>query len=113
MQLSITTLLVWVLISLFVGLVGELIARRRTPDGFIGAAILGFLAILLIVGVLHVAIPGDLLVAGVPLLTSILVAALIVALWSSFAYRRYYRPTYERYYYRRGSYARRPRRRWF
>jgi len=113
MHITITTLLVWALIAFFVGIVGELIARRRTPDGFIGATILGFLAILLIVGILHLAIPGDIILAGVPLLTSIIVAALIVALWSSFAYRRYYRPTYERYYYRRGNYARRPRRRWW
>lgn len=112
MQITITTLLVWAIIAFFVGLLGELIARRRTPDGLIGATILGFLAILLIVGLLHLAIPGDLIVAGVPLLTSIIVAAILVALWSSFAYRRYYRPTYERYTYRRGTYARRPRR-WF
>jgi len=36
-----------------------------------------------------------------------------VAIWSGFAYHRYYRPYASRYYYRRGTYARRPRRRWW
>jgi uncharacterized membrane protein YeaQ/YmgE (transglycosylase-associated protein family) len=112
MQISFTTLLIWLLIAFFVGLVGELIARRRTPDGFIGATILGFIAIFLVVGVFHLSIAGEPSIEGVPLITSILAAAVLIALWSGLAYRRYYRPAYERYY-RRGTYARRPRRRWF
>jgi uncharacterized membrane protein YeaQ/YmgE (transglycosylase-associated protein family) len=113
MQITFETLLVWIVISLIVGILGELIARRRAPDGIIGAAVIGFIAILLIVGVLHFSIAGEPTIAGVPLISSIIVAVILVALWSGFAYRRVYRPSYERYYRRRGGYVRRPRRRRF
>ncbi|HZR44454.1 MAG TPA: transglycosylase [Ktedonobacteraceae bacterium] len=112
MVITFTTLIIWLIIAALVGIVGELIARRRVPDGIIGAIIVGFIAIFLIVGVFHFAIAGEPTLDGVPLISSIIVAALIVALWSGFAYRRVYRPSYE-YYYRRGGYARRPRRRWW
>ncbi len=99
MVISLTNLLIWLLIAALVGLVGELLARRRAPDGLIGAIIVGFIAIFLIVGVFHFSI------AGVPLVSSIIAAALLVALWSAFAYPRYVR------HYRRSGYVRR--RRWF
>jgi uncharacterized membrane protein YeaQ/YmgE (transglycosylase-associated protein family) len=107
MVITFTTLVVWLIIAALVGIVGEVIARRRTPDGLLGAIIVGFIAIFLIVGVFHFSIAGEPIVAGVPLISSIIAAAILVALWSGFAYHRV-RP----YYYRRGSYARRPRRRW-
>ncbi len=110
MTITLPHLLVWLLIALIAGFLGELIARRRAPDGIIGATIIGFIAIFLIVGVLGLHIAGDPQIAGVPFFTSVIVAAILVALWSAFAYRRVYRPYYERYY-RRGSYVRRPRRR--
>jgi uncharacterized membrane protein YeaQ/YmgE (transglycosylase-associated protein family) len=110
MHITIQNLLVWLIISLIVGFLGELIARRRAPDGIIGATVLGFIAIFLIVGVFGIHFAGDPMIAGVPLFTSVLVAALLVAVWSAFAYRRVYHPSRERYY-RRGTYARRPRRR--
>jgi hypothetical protein len=47
----------------------------------------------------------------VPLISSIIAAAIIVALWSRLAYHRVH-PYYARSY-RRRSYAHRPRRRWF
>ena len=111
MTITFTTLIIWLIISALVGFLGELIARRRAPDGIIGAIVLGFLAILLIVGVLHFSIAGEPRIAGVPLISSILVAAVLVVLWSGFAYRRV-SPHVSRYY-RRGTYARRPRRRLF
>lgn len=112
MQITLVGLLVWIIIALIVGILGEVIARRRAPDGIIGAAILGFIAIFLIVGIFHFSFVGEPIVAGVPLISSVIVAAILVAIWSAFAYRRVYRPYYDRYY-RRGSYVRRPRRRWF
>jgi uncharacterized membrane protein YeaQ/YmgE (transglycosylase-associated protein family) len=111
-MITITQLLVWIIIAAIVGIIGELIAHRRAPDGIIGAIILGFLAIFIIVGLLHFHIAGEPTLAGVPLISSIIVAAILVVLWSAFAYRRYYYPYASRYYYRRGSYARRPRRYW-
>jgi len=100
-------LLIWSLIAGLVGFVGELLARRRTPFGIVGAMIVGFIAIVLVVGVLHWHIDGEPYLNQVPLITSILAAAVLVALWSAFAYRHAYG-----YYYRRGSYVRRPRRYW-
>jgi uncharacterized membrane protein YeaQ/YmgE (transglycosylase-associated protein family) len=109
MTITFTGLLIWIIIAILVGLIGELIARRRAPDGIIGAAVLGFIAILLIVGVFHFSIAGEPTLDGVPLISSVLAAAILVIIWSGFAYRGY-RRGYERYY-RRGTYARRPRRR--
>ncbi len=110
MALNATQLIIWLIIALIVGFLGELIARRRAPDGIIGATVIGFIAIFLVVGVLGIHFSGDPEIAGVPLFTSVLVAALLVALWSAFAYRRIYHPARERYY-RRGTYVRRPRQR--
>ncbi len=112
-MITLGTVIIWIIIAAIVGFLGELIARRRAADGILGAIILGFIAILIVVGVLGLHIPGDPTIAGVPIITSIIVAAIVVAIWSAFAYRRV-RPYYSRYYYRRGGYARRPRRRrWF
>jgi uncharacterized membrane protein YeaQ/YmgE (transglycosylase-associated protein family) len=111
MAITLTSLLIWIIIALLVGVVGELIARRRALDGIIGATVLGFLAIFLVVGVFHFSIAGEPTLNGVPLISSILAAALLVIIWSGFAYRRVYRYGYERYY-RRSGYTHRPRRRW-
>ncbi len=113
MVITFGDLIVWLIIAAVVGFLGELIARRRRPFGIVGAIIVGFIAIFLVVGVLHWHIVGEPILNGVPLITSIIAAAILVALWSAFAYRHAY-GYYSRYYYRRGSYVRRPRRyRWF
>jgi uncharacterized membrane protein YeaQ/YmgE (transglycosylase-associated protein family) len=112
MVITFTTLIIWLIIAAIVGIIGELIAHRRAPDGIIGAIILGLIAIFLVVGVFHFAIAGEPRLDGVPLISSIIAAIILVVLWSGFAYRRVYRPYYDRYY-RRGTYVRRPRRRLF
>ena len=114
MVITLGNLIIWLIIAALVGIVGELIARRRTPFGLVGAIILGFIAIFLVVGVFHVHIAGEPSINGVPLLTSIIAAAILVFIWSAFAYHHAHR-YYSRHYYRRGSYVRRPRRRlrWF
>lgn len=109
MVITLTDLIIWIILAIIIGAIGELIARRRAPDGIIGAAIVGFIAMFIIVGVLHFSIAGEPRLDGIPLISSIIVASILVALWSGLVYRRYYRPYYERYYYRRGSYVRRPR----
>ncbi len=110
MNITADNLIVWLLVSLLVGFLGELLARRRAPDGIIGAIIVGFIAIFLVVGVFNVHFANEPELAGVPIITPTIVAALLVALWSGFAYRRVYRRGYD-HYYRRGSYVHRPRRR--
>ena len=111
MSISLTQVLIWIVIAAVVGVVGELLARRRAPDGIVGAIMVGLLAIFLIVGVFHFQIAGEPLMGGVPSISSIIVAAILVAVWSGFAYRRV--QPYTSRYYRRGSYVRRPRRRRF
>ncbi|HEY4387154.1 MAG TPA: transglycosylase [Ktedonobacteraceae bacterium] len=111
MEISFIQVLIWIVIAAIVGVVGELLARRRAPDGIVGAIIVGFLAIFLLVGIFHFHITGEPFLGGVPLISTIIVAALLVAVWSSFAYRRI-QPHYARYY-RRGSYVRSPQHRWF
>ncbi|HEX7737533.1 MAG TPA: transglycosylase [Ktedonobacteraceae bacterium] len=106
--MTLTELIVMVIIAALVGVIGEVLARRRTPFGFIGAAVLGFIAIFLVTNVLHWHLVGEPFLDGVPLITSVIAAAILVALWSAFAYRHAY--GYTSRYYRRGAYARRPRR---
>src|SRR5258706_8052777 len=105
MVITFGNLLIWLLVAALVGFVGELLARRRTPFGIVGAMVVGFLAIVLVVGVLHWHIDGEPYLNGVPLITSILAAAVLVALWRAFSYRHAYG-----LYYRRGSDLRKPRR---
>jgi uncharacterized membrane protein YeaQ/YmgE (transglycosylase-associated protein family) len=110
MDLTLGTLIIWLLVAALIGFLGELLARRRAPFGIVGAIMLGFIAIFLVVGVLGIHFAGEPRLNGVPIFTAILAAAIIVAIWSAFAYRHAY--GYYRHYYRRGSYARRPRR-WY
>jgi uncharacterized membrane protein YeaQ/YmgE (transglycosylase-associated protein family) len=114
MVITLTDLIIWLIIAALVGVIGEMIARRRTSFGIVGAILLGFIAIFLVVGVLHWHIIGEPYLNGVPLITSILAAAVLVAIWSAFAYHHAH-GYYSRNSYRRGGYARRPRRRyrWF
>lgn len=107
MTITLGSLVLMLIIAAVVGFVGELLARRRAPAGIIGAIILGFIAILLVTDVLHWQISGEPIWNGVPVVTSIIAAAVLVALWSAFAYRRV--RSYGSRYYRRGSYVRAPR----
>lgn len=110
MTFSLAGFIVWIIIALIGGFIGELIARRRTRDGLIGATVIGFIGMVIIVGLLGLHFSNDKWIEGTPIFTSLLVAAICVALWSGLAYHRVYRPGYERYR-RRSSYVRRPRRR--
>ncbi len=82
MVITLGDLIIWLIIAALVGFVGELLARRRTPFGIVGAIIVGFIAIFLVV----------------------------VLIWSAFAYRHAY--GYYTRYNRRGGYIGRPRRRY-
>ena len=110
MVITLGDLIIWLIIAALVGFVGELLARRRTPFGIVGAIIVGFIAIFLVEGVLHWHIIGEPYLNGVPVITSILAAAVLVLIWSAFAYRHAY--GYYTRYNRRGGYIGRPRRRY-
>ncbi len=110
--MTLGSLIIMLLIAAIIGVVGEMLARRRAPAGIVGAIILGFIAIILVTDVLHWQIDGEPYLNGVPVITSIIAAAVLVAIWSAFAYRR--ARSYGSHYYRRGRYVRRPRtRRWW
>ena len=114
MTITIGGLLIMILIAAIIGVIGEALARRRAPGGILGAIILGFIAIFLVVDVFGWHINGEPYLNNVPVITSIIAAVILVVLWSAFAYRRVNSYS-SRYYHRRGTYARRPRtrRRWF
>ena len=76
-MISLTQVLIWSVIAAVICFVGELLARRRAPDGILGTILLGLLAISLIVGIFHFHIPGEPFLGGIPLLSSIIAAALI------------------------------------
>lgn len=107
-DMTLGSLLIMLLIAAVIGVIGEMLARRHAPFGIIGAIILGFIAIWLVVDVLHWSIHGEPVWNNVPVITSIIAAAVLVAIWSAFAHRHAY--GYASRYSRRGSYARAPRR---
>lgn len=87
MTITLGTLFIMVLIAALVGVIGEFIAHRRAPFGIVGAIILGFIAIVLVTDVLHWSISGEPVWNNVPVVTSIIAAAVLVFIWSAFAYR--------------------------
>ncbi len=88
MEVTLTQLIIWIIIAAIIGLVGEFIAGRRAPAGIIGAIMIGLLSIFLIVGFFHFHIVGEPSLERVPLISTIIAAAILVAIWSSIAYRR-------------------------
>ena len=89
MNISFTQVIIWVIMSVAVGCVGELIAGRHKLDGFVGAIMLALLAILLVDGVLHFHFAGEPSYHQVPLITTLCAAATLVAFWSGYAYYRH------------------------
>jgi uncharacterized membrane protein YeaQ/YmgE (transglycosylase-associated protein family) len=89
MTLTVTQFIVWLIIAAVVGILGEIIAGRRAPDGILGSIMVGLFAIFLIVGFFHFSIQGEPRVEGVPIISTLIAAAMIVALWSSISSRSY------------------------
>jgi uncharacterized membrane protein YeaQ/YmgE (transglycosylase-associated protein family) len=89
MTVTLVQFIIWVIIAAIIGFLGELIAGRRAPAGILGAIMLGLLSIFLIVGFFHFSIAGEPTVAGVPIISTIIAAVILVIIWSSIAYRRH------------------------
>lgn len=89
MTLTLIQFIVWLIIAAVVGLLGELIAGRRAPDGILGSIMVGLFAIFLIVGFFHFSIQGEPKIEDVPIFSTLIAAAMIVALWSSVSGRFY------------------------
>ncbi|HET8846428.1 MAG TPA: transglycosylase [Ktedonobacteraceae bacterium] len=87
MTLTAVQFIIWLVIAAIVGFLGEFIAGRRAPAGFLGAIMVGLFAIFLIVGFFHFSIKGEPTLEGVPVISTIIAAVMVVVLWSSIAYR--------------------------
>ncbi|GCE30406.1 hypothetical protein KDA_58900 [Dictyobacter alpinus] len=88
MEVTAIQLIVWIVIAALVGILGEVIAGRRAPAGILGAVMVGLFAIFLIVGFFHFHIAGEPSIEGVPLVSTIIAAIMLVVVWSSISYRR-------------------------
>jgi len=87
MTITVAQFIIWLIVAAIIGFLGELIAGRRAPDGFLGAIMVGLFAIFLIVGFFHFSIKGEPTIEGVPIVSTLIAAAMLVALWSSIATR--------------------------
>ena len=88
MEVTVSQLVIWIIIAALIGIIGEFIAGRRAPAGILGAIMIGLLSIFLIVGFLHFHIVGEPTIQGVPIISTLIAAIILVAIWSSVAYRR-------------------------
>jgi uncharacterized membrane protein YeaQ/YmgE (transglycosylase-associated protein family) len=80
--MTLTHLLVLLIVGAIAGLIGERLVSRGMPGGLIGAIVAGLIGAWLMVDVLHVVIAPDLSLAGIPVLSAILGAAIVVLLFS-------------------------------
>ena len=76
--MDIAQLIVYLLVALLAGLIAERLVGAALPGGYLGSVLAALLGIVLMVDVLHFAVPGDPSLAGVPILTAILGAALVL-----------------------------------
>jgi uncharacterized membrane protein YeaQ/YmgE (transglycosylase-associated protein family) len=74
--MTVTELIVYLIIAAIVSIIAERIVGSG-PWGLIGNIIVGVIGIWLMLNVLHFVIPGDPVVAGVPILTAILGAMIV------------------------------------
>lgn len=88
MTVTATQIIIWVIIAAIVGFLGELIAGRRAPAGILGAIMVGLFAIFLIVGFFHFHITNEPTLEGVPIISTLIAAVMLVIVWSSLASRR-------------------------
>jgi uncharacterized membrane protein YeaQ/YmgE (transglycosylase-associated protein family) len=88
MTVTLTQFVIWLIIAALIGIIAEFIAGRRAPAGIFGAIMVGLFAIFLIVGFFRFHIAGEPLVNGVPIVSAIIAAIVLVIIWSSLASRR-------------------------
>jgi uncharacterized membrane protein YeaQ/YmgE (transglycosylase-associated protein family) len=74
-------LILYLLVALLAGLLAERMVSTALPGGIFGTILAALLGMWLMLGVLHFAVPGDLNIAGVPILTTILGAVLVLVIW--------------------------------
>jgi uncharacterized membrane protein YeaQ/YmgE (transglycosylase-associated protein family) len=85
--MTIEHLLVLLLVGALAGLIGERLVGRGMPFGVVGAIVAGLVGAWLMVDVLHAVIAPELALGGIPIISAILGAAIIVLLLSLVAGR--------------------------
>lgn len=83
--MTLTHLLVLLLVGALAGLIGERLVSRGMPGGIIGAIVAGLVGAWLMVDILHVVIAPELSLGGIPVLSAILGAAIVVLIFSLLA----------------------------
>ncbi|HVS06797.1 MAG TPA: GlsB/YeaQ/YmgE family stress response membrane protein [Candidatus Dormibacteraeota bacterium] len=80
--MTLTHVLVLLLVGAIAGLIGERLVSRGMPGGLLGAIVAGLVGAWLMVDILHVVIAPDLSLGGIPILSAILGAAIVVLVLS-------------------------------
>ncbi len=75
-------LIVLLLVGAIAGLIGERLVGRGMPGGLIGAIVAGLVGAWLMVDVLHLVLAPELSIEGIPVLSAILGAAIVVFVFS-------------------------------
>jgi uncharacterized membrane protein YeaQ/YmgE (transglycosylase-associated protein family) len=75
-------LLVLLLVGAIAGLIGERLVSRGMPGGIVGAIVAGLVGAWLMVDILHVVIAPEFSLGGIPIISAILGAAIVVLLFS-------------------------------
>ncbi|HVB60106.1 MAG TPA: GlsB/YeaQ/YmgE family stress response membrane protein [Ktedonobacteraceae bacterium] len=100
--ITITTgLIVYLIIAAVIGLIAEFLVGWRLPFGIIGAIIAALVGIWLVTNVIQISISGDPVIDGVPIITALIGAIILVAIWHLLTvplWRRRRRYSYRRRY---------------
>jgi uncharacterized membrane protein YeaQ/YmgE (transglycosylase-associated protein family) len=80
-------LLVLLIVGALAGLIGERLVSRGMPGGLLGAIVAGLVGAWLMVDVLHLVIAPELSLGGIPVISAIIGAAVVVLLFSLLAGR--------------------------
>ena len=76
--MTLTHLLILLLVGAVVGLIAERLVNRSLPYGWVGAIVAGLLGAWLMTDGLHIIIAPEVSVAGIPLVSAILGAMIVV-----------------------------------
>lgn len=80
--IAITTgLIVYLIIAAVIGLIAEFLIGWRLPGGIIGAIIAALIGMWLVTNVIKLSISGDPVIDGVPIITALIGAIILVAIW--------------------------------
>jgi uncharacterized membrane protein YeaQ/YmgE (transglycosylase-associated protein family) len=80
--MSLEHLIVLLIVGALAGLIGERLVGRGMPGGLIGAIVAGLVGAWLMVDILRLVIAPELSLAGIPVLSAIIGAAIVVLLLS-------------------------------